>query len=115
MFGDMVRRLFRPLLYVIALMQLVSTPVFATAVPAGAGDEMPCHGVMAPADEGQCPCCPDGVDSAAGCLAGCAGATATPLDLDFPIVAEHVDAIADLEVISNGDLADPPLKPPPIL
>jgi hypothetical protein len=111
----MVRRLFRPLVYVFALMQLVSTPVLAAAVPAGAGDEMPCHGVMAPAGEDQCPCCPDGIESAAGCLAACAGANATSLDLTFPIVAERVEAIADLEDISNGDLADPPLKPPPIL
>jgi hypothetical protein len=116
MFGHMIRRLLRPLVYVFALMQLVSTPVLADAVPGAAGAQMPCHGEMTPpADEDHCPCCPDGIDSTAGCLASCAGAAATPLTFVIPVGAERADPLAIPDVMPNGDPADPPLKPPPIL
>jgi hypothetical protein len=109
-------RLLRPLVYVLALMQVVSTPVLAAAIPAAYGAELPCPGDMAPAaGEDHCPCCPDGIGTIAGCLAACAGAAATPLDFLIPIGAQRVDPLQVLDVISKGDPSDPPLKPPPIL
>ena len=113
----MVRRLLRPLVYVFALTQMLSAPVVsAAATPGAASAEMPCHGEMMPAaGEDHCPCCPDGVDSTAGCLASCTGAAATMSVFVMPVSAQRAERVRTLAVIVNGDPADPPLKPPPIL
>jgi len=114
----MTRRLLRPLVHALAIAQLLlSAPVIsAVAAPVETGTEMPCHGTMAPAGVGEtCACCPDGIASTAGCLAQCAGATATNTVLAIFVSDLRADRVEVPAIILNGDPADPPLKPPPIL
>jgi hypothetical protein len=109
----------RVLIQVLAAAQLMAAAPLASAFPAAESMEsMPCAEMMgmesAPSDSGECPCCPDGADSVAACLAACVAASgvtssfalsqarADSLRVSLPIVAAHSRAF------------DPPLKPPPI-
>lgn len=119
MFGLVKRRFFRPLLYVLVAAQvLLSAPV--TAALAGSGSQqaeqkMACADSMPAADHSNpCPCCPDGTTTMAGCLSACAGAVAAiPLPVSY--AAPSVPQLApDPVYLGSANLADPPLKPPPI-
>jgi hypothetical protein len=115
----MLRRLLRPLVYALALTQMLSAPAVTAASAASSGApsaEMPCHGEIAPsAAEDHCTCCPDGVDSTAGCLAQCIGASATPSAFVMAVDATRAERPLVPAVIASGNPADPPLNPPPIL
>lgn len=117
MFGFMTRRLLRHLVHALAIAQVLLSAPVVSAATASTGAGMPCHGEMAPASdhEKECACCPDGVTSTAGCLAQCAGATAANTLFVVPVDAECAERVEVPTVIPNGDSADPPLKPPPIL
>jgi hypothetical protein len=61
-----------------------------------------------------CPCCPDGVTTMAGCMSACVVTSAAP---DISIARVHRSPVVAIEttIFENlTDLADPPLKPPPI-
>jgi hypothetical protein len=109
----------RILVQVLAAAQFIAAAPLASALPAaGSTESMPCAEMMgmesASSDSGECPCCPDGADSVAACLAACVAASgvtssfalsqarADSLRVSLPIVAAHSRAF------------DPPLKPPPI-
>jgi len=119
MFGTVNRRLARPLIYVLVAAQLLLSAPVVTALSPSTSDgatEMPCADSMPKADDSKpCPCCPDGTTSMAGCLSACTASAAMP-----PTLSIHVSSVAAMPVIvaatSNlADLADPPLKPPPIV
>jgi hypothetical protein len=119
MFDTVNRRIVRPLIYVLVATQLLLSAPIATAMASAVGTsaaDMPCADSMpAPDDSKPCPCCPDGTTSMAGCLSACtAGAALLPtLGIQFSQVAE-MPVIAPASS-SFADLADPPLKPPPIV
>ena len=121
MFSHVNRSLIRTLIYVLVAGQVLLSAPIASAMGQGAGTgvvaaEMPCADSMPHANDSKpCPCCPDGTSNMAACLSACtASAAALPapavqavkaVDLQSPVVA--FPRIADL--------ADPPLKPPPIV
>lgn len=112
------RRFFRTLIHVLVAGQvLLSAPVVA-AIPAGnaTAAEMPCADSMPQSpDRTPCPCCPDQTSGVAACLSGCAGAAAT-ISIHFlkPITSVSMPAPA-APAVRLVLLADPPLKPPPIV
>lgn len=118
MFVPVKSRLLRPLIYVLVAAQLLlSAPVasaFAASEPARAMSAECASDMHHPADATRCPCCPDGV-SMSVCLATCAAAaaiTTTVRTKSSPAVALAISAAPVVALVS---LADPPLKPPPIV
>lgn len=109
------------LVRVLVAAQLLAAAPFVSASPAGAdhADSSACAEMMGmtavAADEGDCPCCPDGTDSLRDCLVACTlAAAALPVTQAFARVTEpslRVDAPPTAPLLS---LSDPPLKPPPI-
>jgi hypothetical protein len=118
MFSLVNRRLVRTLLYVLVAGQVLLSAPIASAMSMGANAasaEMPCADSMPQADDSKpCPCCPDGTSSVAACLSACtAAAAALPaLAVDAVRAATLPSPVAASPQIA--DLADPPLKPPPI-
>ena len=119
MFGTVNRRLVRSFIYVLVAAQLLlSAPVVTALSPStsGSATEMPCADSMPNADDSKpCPCCPDGTTNMAGCLSACTASAATP-----PTLSIQVSDVATMPAIvvapsSVTELADPPLKPPPIV
>jgi hypothetical protein len=111
-----VRRLAKPLTYLIVAVQLLlAVPSMAAAQwPASSHAEMPCDEMPMSAGDDSCPCCPDGVDSMTDCLVSCLLAVAaTPAVLVVNILAPTAIGFTDPGHIA-GTLAEPPLKPPPI-
>lgn len=118
MFVSVKTRLLRPIVYLLVAAQLLlSAPVasaLATSQPAKAMTA-DCAGEMAGKhDAGKCPCCPDGVSMSA-CLATCtaAAAVAPAVRIEKPPV--HVDVSVTPPATEFASIADPPLKPPPIV
>jgi hypothetical protein len=109
-----VKRLVRPLLYVLIAAQLLLTaPVVSALAVASASDAMPCAGVMM-ADTEPCPCCPDGTESMAQCLSACTAAFGIAVTHSgFIAVAGSSSASAPL-FAPLAVFAEPPIKPPPI-
>jgi hypothetical protein len=118
MFVPVKTRLLRPLVYVLVAAQiLLSAPVvsaFAASEPASAMSAACAAEMQVPGDAGKCPCCPDGVSMSA-CLATCTAAAAIATTARVTTVAVAADMIADKPVATVVSLADPPLKPPPIV
>ena len=111
-----VRRFSQPLLYVlIAAQLLLAVPAMAsTHVGAAASHEMPCDDRPMPADEHDCPCCPDGADSMTDCLVACTlAATAAPSLSVAHVAIAAAPPFAD-DFHSFDTPSDPPLNPPPI-
>jgi hypothetical protein len=116
-----VNRWKRILVRVLVAAQLLAAAPFASASPAASdhADASPCAEMMGmaalAADEGDCPCCPDGTDSLRDCLVACTLAAAaiceTPVFARAPEPSLRVDAPPTAPLHS---LTDPPLKPPPI-
>jgi hypothetical protein len=112
-------RRFRALIFVLVAAQvLLSAPVVAavTNTPDAAGMAgMPCDELMpAMADGEPCPCCPDGIDSAASCLSACVAALGAISSLTLPgVVMTSSTSIAESQT-SLACAAEPPLNPPPI-
>jgi hypothetical protein len=116
------RRTFRPLVYALMAVQLMlSVPVasvWASEVPAEAvmALSIPCDG-MQPAEHHSkhCPCCPDGAAGASDCQAACVmGVAILPVAHCFLPNPVAVSA-AEPQPVNFLLLADPPLKPPPIV
>jgi len=105
--------------YVYPRETLEAAAPLASAMPASQNaDAMPCAEMMGMAsdhaDSDDCPCCPEGADSVAACLAACVAASGitssfivSPARADSPRVSLPI-------VIAHSRLFDPPLKPPPI-
>jgi hypothetical protein len=109
-----VKRIFRPLLYVlIAAQLLLSAPVVSALSAASASNAIPCADMMM-GDTEPCPCCPEGTESMAQCLSACAAA--------FGFVVAHSGFVAEPEPSSASAplfaplavFSEPPIKPPPI-
>lgn len=110
------RLLARPLLFALVAAQLLqAVPVMASTQASGSSHhEMPCDQLPTPADDGSCPCCPDGADSMKNCLASCTLAAAiAPSIFIVHVVSSVSEAFVDSSYRVTA-LSDPPLKPPPI-
>jgi len=114
-----VKRWKRILVQVLVAVQLISAAPLASAMPASQdADEMPCAEMMGMAssdmNSDDCPCCPEGADSVAACLAACVAATG--ITASFVVLPVRADSPrVDLPVLdSHSRIFDPPLKPPPI-
>ena len=119
MFGIVNRIRVRSLIYVLVAGQLLlSAPIVTAMAPSTSGSaaEMPCADSMRKSDDSKpCPCCPDGTASMAACLSACAATAATP-----PTLSIQVSQVITMPTIAGdfsylAELADPPLKPPPIV
>lgn len=120
MFGIVNRRLVRPLIYVLVAAQLLLSAPVATAlaspVGTGAAAEMPCADSMPKRDDSKpCPCCPDGTTSMAGCLSACTASAATLPTLSIQVPKATATPVIAVAYPDLAALADPPLKPPPIV
>jgi hypothetical protein len=119
MFGLVNRRFIRTIVYVLVAGQaLLSAPV-VSAMASGAtavASEMPCADSMLQTDDSKpCPCCPEGTDGVAACLSACnasvAGFSALTVQIHrAPLLQAPMPA-----AVAVADLAEPPLKPPPIV
>ena len=111
----LARRLARPLAFlVIAAQLLLAVPAMANAtVSAAAATEMHCDHMKAHGDA-PCPCCPDGVDSTAACLAACSAAFGITASVSVSQVRADSPRVSLPIVTAHSRVFDPPLKPPPI-
>jgi hypothetical protein len=118
------RRTFRPLVYALAAVQLLlSVPVASAwaaevSAEAPAAQSMPCDDMNMQADvhhSKQCPCCLDGAMGTMDCQSACAASAAvTSVARYFRPNSVAVPTTEPLPVFFLP-LADPPLKPPPIV
>jgi hypothetical protein len=94
---------------------LLSAPMASAFDWLAQGNGAPCMEQMAAAAEGSdCPCCPDGSHSLAGCLSVCVASTAPAPAVLFSIhPAEHIE-IRGTGITEVTRSREPPLKPPPI-
>jgi hypothetical protein len=114
-----ISRHFRVLIHVLVAAQvLLSAPVVAavTHAPDAAGmSGMPCQDSMpAMADGEPCPCCPDGIDSAASCLSACVAALGSISTMTLPRAITSSSKSIGTSSVPLACAAEPPLKPPPI-
>jgi hypothetical protein len=119
------RRFVRILVHVLVAAQvLLGAPVanaFVDDVPAAAhaGDaagSSHCADMMADDSEpASCPCCPDGSTDMTSCFSHCLGTPAAMHNLAFMSTASDSVAPASPALIHPAALAEPPLKPPPIV
>lgn len=112
------RRLTRPLVYLLVAVQLLlSAPMasaqavkaIAEAVHSADVDSSGSH------DSENCPCCPDDVTTSLDCLAACAPAATFPVVMPALAVKSSVLPVVPPAPLIYLPLADPPLKPPPIV
>ena len=97
---------------------LLSAPVTAAIASTGssAASEMPCADSMPQTDHSKpCPCCPDGTTGAAACLSACTGSVAALSTLTVQLIRVAAQAPISVATIPAARIADPPLKPPPIV
>lgn len=125
----MTRRFFRILVHVLVAAQvLLGAPVvnaFVDEAPAAAhaGDSSGhaagnshCADMMADDSEpASCPCCPDGSTDMTSCFSHCLGTAAAMHSLAFMSATHDSVAPASPVSIHPAALAEPPLKPPPIV
>jgi hypothetical protein len=119
MFAYVNRRLIRSLVYLLVLGQvLLSAPAVAAlgSLGSSAASEMPCADSMPQTDYSKpCPCCPDGTASVAACLSGCTGSVAALSNFTVRLIRVAAPAPASVATLPTAQIADPPLKPPPIV
>lgn len=119
MFSLVNRRLIRTLIYVLVAGQaLLSAPIASAMGNSASADtaEMPCADSMPQTDESKpCPCCPDGTVGIAACLSACAASVAALPAPAVQIVRMAAQPALGITIPQIADLADPPLKPPPIV
>lgn len=111
------RRFLRRLAFLLIAAQLLwSAPVAsAYAAIASGPDGAHCAEMMAADPADPCPCCPDAEMGVAACLSACTASVGMLATFTLPPVRSRY-AIADvLPLVHRVDLADPPLKPPPIV
>ena len=114
-----VKRWKRILVQVLVAAQLIAAAPLASALTGVAhADAAPCDGLMdmsnMPSDSGHCPCCPDGADSVAACLAACSAAFGITAAISVPQVRVESPRVNLPIVTAHSRVFDPPLKPPPI-
>jgi len=113
-----VKRWKRILVQTLAVAQLISAAPFASAFAGSSHAAQPCDGMMdmasMPADSGHCPCCPDGADSVAACLAACSAAFVITASVSVSQVRADSPRVSLPIVTAHARVFDPPLKPPPI-
>jgi hypothetical protein len=112
----MFRRFRRPVVHLLVAAQLLLSAPMANAFDLLAqGEAVPCMERMAAVSDGpDCPCCPDGSQSLAGCLSTCLAAAAiTPTILASTALSGHPETCRT-QVTAAFRSAEPPLKPPPI-
>jgi hypothetical protein len=99
----------------IAAQLLLAVPAGAGAMSGASSAAAHCADMHEASGEKHCPCCPDGADSMSDCMSACIAAAALPASL--PVFA--VDRLDEFVRRPSFDfvtsLADPPLKPPPIV
>jgi len=102
----------------VAAQVFLSAPVVAavTNAPDAAGmSGMPCEDSMPAMAGGEpCPCCPEGIDSAASCLSACVAACGAIPTLTLPGVIVSSSKSCAASSVPLACAAEPPLKPPPI-
>jgi len=117
MFGTVKRRSFRTLIYVLVAAQALSFAPVATSMPAAHSADssgMHCPDMAPAADDSKgCPCCPD-ANTVAACLSSCAATVGAISTFLLPVASSAHGAISVASFVPRGELADPPLKPPPI-
>ena len=114
-----VKRWKRILVQVLVGAQLFSAAPFASALAGhGRAQSLPCDGMMdmtsMPAASGHCPCCPDGADSVAACLASCSAAFGITASVSVSQIRTGSPRVSLPIVTAHSRVFDPPLKPPPI-
>jgi hypothetical protein len=112
------RRLTRALIFALVTGQvLLSAPVVAaTAAVGGYASEMPCADSMPQAEDSKpCPCCPDSPFGAATCLAACSASVGAISTYVWSHVATAAMPALAEPTVRLVLLADPPIKPPPII
>jgi hypothetical protein len=119
MFAFVNRRLIRSLVYLLVLGQvLLSAPVTAALASTGssAATEMPCADSMPQTDHIKpCPCCPDGTGGIAACLSACTGSVAALSTVTVQLIRVAAQAPVSVVTLPAARIADPPVKPPPIV
>lgn len=119
MFAHVNRRLIRSLVYLLVIGQvLLSEPVTTALASSGssAATEMPCADSMPQTDHSKpCPCCPDGTAGVAACLSACTGSVAALSTLSVQLIKVAAQAPVSAAPLPGARIADPPLKPPPIV
>jgi hypothetical protein len=112
----MFHRLRRPVIHLLVAVQLLLSAPMVNALDLMArGAAMPCMEEMGiAAEDSDCPCCPDGGQSLAGCLSVCLAAAAiAPCVVGSSVPVRHIEA-RGVPVVRVTRLGEPPLKPPPI-
>lgn len=100
----------------IATQLLLSAPVASAyaAIAAGA-DGANCAEMMNAGDSAEpCPCCRDAALGVAACLGACTASVGFFVTFTLPPVRSGSEPAEIKPLIHRADLADPPLKPPPI-
>jgi len=116
MVGSVMRRTFRPVAYALIAAQLLLSAPMVNAFALLQGGATPCAESMADRKHvSECPCCPDGVQSMAGCLSACISASAIAPSAPSIAVSTGLVETRGLTAVHVANLADPPLKPPPIV
>jgi hypothetical protein len=115
----LMSRYFRALIHVLIAAQiLLSAPVVAAVTvdsAATSSASMPCADFMPAAADGEpCPCCPDGVENAAGCLSACMAMLGAISLATLPPASAMSARPATSLTVPLALAAEPPLKPPPI-
>ncbi|MFO1505174.1 MAG: hypothetical protein U1F39_15410 [Steroidobacteraceae bacterium] len=119
----MKHRILRPLVYALVAVQLLLSVPVATAwaaevtAQAPTAQSMPCDDMNMPGEghSEHCPCCPEGSTGAMDCQTACAASVGLFMVARFLLPSPvAVPTVEPLPVIFLP-LADPPLKPPPII
>jgi hypothetical protein len=115
------RRIFRPLVHALVVVQLLlSVPMASAWASEGSAESvtaqsMPCDDMQATEHHSkQCPCCPDGAAGALDCQAACAMSVAVLPVAHYVLPSPVAVSAAEPQQVNFLALADPPLKPPPI-
>jgi hypothetical protein len=119
------KRLLKPLVYLVAVAQLLlAVPASAvapadpgsTALASAASVSSNCEAMAGMGGSDECPCCPDGVDSMSACLASCSvGAVSAPTHQFAARLFAPSVRVERAPSVPFNSLSDPPLKPPPIV
>jgi hypothetical protein len=100
----------------VAAQVFLSAPVAsALASVAASADTVHCAGMMPAGDRSDpCPCCPEGDMGTAACLSACTASAGVIQAFAIPQARATAVLAAPRPLVHRTDLADPPLKPPPI-
>jgi hypothetical protein len=114
------KRLLKPLVYLVAVAQLLLAVPASAVAPANsssaASTSINCEEMAGMGGGDECPCCPDGVDSMSACLVSCSvGALSAPTHQFAARLFAPSVRVEPVPSAPFNSLSDPPLKPPPIV